>query len=261
MEEHRWGTRGCLNKIKFYNNNEDCYYWRKWAIYMFKEGEWEKIGNLDTLNELLDLNKSLLDGIYEYVIDEHLEIKWSLAFEQHKIFNEELKRIDRELGDVLSTNKLKDIAKIQQSASALKLKITESEIFSKYLMHKEMNKHRERGKLKESKNFINDLAKDYDMMKTEEDRTAILEKFKNIKNLLSFKHSENQELEEFKRKYLEDVDELKKKQEKYIEIYENEKNDLIAKNTKLEQELNRIKTMQKENEESMEDSYDEEKIN
>ena len=97
MKKYEWGTYGCQNKVKYYNEIEDCYYCKHWAIHMFKEGGWLKIGNLDTIKQLLSLWKSMVDELKEYIVDEHLEIKWSLTLDQQRVLSAELDRTNLEL--------------------------------------------------------------------------------------------------------------------------------------------------------------------
>ena len=133
MKKHEWGTYGCQNNVNYYNEIEVCYYCKHWAIHWFKEGDWLKIGNLDTIKQLFSLWKCMLDELKEYIVDVHLEIKWSLILGQQRVLSDELDRTNNELNNILKDNKLKDLSKIQQRTSDLKSKIIDSEAFSKYL--------------------------------------------------------------------------------------------------------------------------------
>ena len=192
MDRYEWGTKGCPNKIKYYNELEECYYCKNWTICMFKEGEWAKIGSLNTIKQLLTLSKSVVDELYEYVVDEHLETKWKLALKQHKEFLCELVIINQELNEALKTGKFKDLAKIQQRAFCLKSNITENEVYLKYLLHKEMNKHRLKCHISNSNTIISNVCDD-DGKVGNEDENNLLWRNKDLKILVDPKLSTNLE--------------------------------------------------------------------
>ena len=241
MIGHRWGTMDCLNKIKYHNELEDSFYCKHWTIHMFKKGEWAKIGNIGTIKQLLSLSKSMLDELHGYIIDNQLEIKWSLVLDQHKIFFDELMTANQDLDNILKVDKIKDLAKIQQKSSNLKSRITESEVFMKYLLHKEMNKHRLREKIIETKNIMSNISKDHDKIQTEEEREAIFESFHKLKKLMYPNPSSNPELEELEIKHKREIKAIKK-----------EMNKLQDQKIQLEQELNEIKQADTEIEENSE---------
>ena len=67
MDKYIWGTREWPNSVKYYHEIEDSYYCTNWAIYMFKEGEWVKIGNTDITRQLLNLWASIIEELQGYI--------------------------------------------------------------------------------------------------------------------------------------------------------------------------------------------------
>ena len=161
MNKHKWGIKGCLRKVKYYNEHENFYYWKSWTIQMFKEGDWAKIGSLDTINQLLSLCKRMLYEVQGYIKEEQLDEKWWLDMANLNTFLSELHKIVKDLDDSQIENSLKDLAKIERRALDLKLHILESSFYVKYLLHKEMNMLRLRGELEEGNQIDNQVDNSY----------------------------------------------------------------------------------------------------
>ena len=146
----------------------------------------------------------------------------------------------------MKDNKLKDLSKIQQRTSDLKSKIIDSEAFSKYLLHKEMNKHRQRGRMNANNLLINNIIKDADKMKTEDEKAIIFERFQKLKELLEVKPGVNIELQEFKRNYYEDIKKIEKmKGEENKLKLQKEIDELLVQKVEIELEIKRIEEKQK----------------
>ena len=255
MSKYKWGTKGCLNKIKYHNEQVDWYYCKNWTLYMFKEGECTKIADLGTTIELFALEKTILDEVHGYLINEELDTNWGLLLDQLKSFYEELKEINQEFEEVVNKGKLKDIFKIKQNVTSLKTKIIESDVFSKYLLHKEMNKHRLMGNIKEQDLLIDNITNDYDQMRTEEDRIMISEKFQKLQTQIEPILLTNSEIEEFKKKHLNGSKETYKPHIDEFPKFDNEKKELIALKIEIEQALSKFSENQTECE-TVSNSYD-----
>ena len=135
----KWETEDWSNGVMYYHPIENAYYCMNCNTYMYKSGEWERVGSIDESKQLLRLCKSLLEKLREYVKKEKLELRWSIYWDEEKVVQEKLKIIESELNEVLKDGRLKDIAKIEKNTFSLKDQIISSELFSRYLIHKEMN--------------------------------------------------------------------------------------------------------------------------
>ena len=160
MEKLVWGTELCKNKVDYYNKTEDSYYWENWAFCMFSRGEWERIGDQNVVNLMLDLWKHMLDSILNYTVEQQLESKWAYALDQLKVFVERRDGIEDELEDVITDGRFKDLADIQERVFDLKTQIVESEVYVKYLMHKEMNKKLLSKRVEERKQNVDSIETD-----------------------------------------------------------------------------------------------------
>ena len=57
MDKHIWETDGWENFAEFYHEADDSYYCQTWTIFMANEGEWHRLGNLNTVKQLISLSK------------------------------------------------------------------------------------------------------------------------------------------------------------------------------------------------------------
>ena len=209
-----------------------------------------------------------MDDIKDYVSDQQLEMKWRLILEQLKQFENNLSSIKIDLENTIKNAKPKDLMKIQRRASDLKAHIKDSEVFSKYLVHKEMNKLRFRNTEVENELFLNKTMRIISAVKTEEEKIMIRNRLDNIRHLFEFEPAVNQELEDFKlkhnleisdikqthkenidkmvRKHNKKVDKLKEKQRNKEANNEKEKDVLLNKIAEIEQEFNKVKDQFKE---------------
>ena len=83
-----------------------------------------------------------MDDIRDYITSHQLQITWKLTFEELKQFEADLSNIKLDLKNVIKFTKPKDLMQIQLRASNLKKQIKDSEVFSKYLVLKELAKLR-----------------------------------------------------------------------------------------------------------------------
>ena len=192
MNNHKWGTKGCLNEIKYYNEYESFYYWKSWAIQMFREGECTKIGSFGTITQVLSLCKGMLDEVQRYIKEEQLEEKWRLDLDSLNFLNIEYDRIVKNLDDSIIANNLKDLTKIMKRAFDLKSHILENIIFLKYLIHKEMNMLRLRNELKDDNqihNYVDNISKEIVEEVKTPNRKGILKENKPMKENSSLNSS------------------------------------------------------------------------
>ena len=124
---------------------------------------------------------------------------------------------------------------------SLEFKITESESYRKYLFHKDMNEHRLRDENDELKPTVAQAVRDMAEIGVEEQKTTIEETLQNWRNLYEYKPPISQELENIKQKYSEEVEMIKKQQLEDKESYEKEKEEWLAQQTEIEQDLDNFK--------------------
>ena len=196
-----------------------------------------------------------MNDIKDYAFDQQLEMKWKLALDNHKAFEDILSDIKADLDKTVRAAQPKDLMKIQQRASDLKMQIEDSEVFSKYLVHKEMTRLRFRDADKDNELLICKTARIISQAKTEEEKTMIRNRFEKVRHLLVPEPEVNQELEDFKLKHdaeIEDlkrshsqlVDEITSKHSKEIEEIKNKHNEEVKEITnKHSEEDERIKKM------------------
>ena len=187
----KWETENWSNGITYYHPIENVYYCMNCNTYMYKTGEWERVGSIDESKQLLRLCKSLLEKLREYVKKEKLELKWNIYWDEEKVVQEKLNMIDSELNEVLKDGRLKDIAKIEKKAFSLKDQIISSELFSRYLIHKEMNTLR-MNENNTMKQFINLYDFNLNGNKRKEDQiNTIGEYCEELKRVMQFKQNFN----------------------------------------------------------------------
>ena len=154
-------------------------------------------------------------------------IKWKLALDNHKAFEDILSDIKVDLGKTIKAAQPKDLMKIQQRASDLKIQIEDSEVFSKYLVHKEMTRLRFRDVDEENELLICKTARIISQVKTEEEKTMIRNRFEKVRHLLVQEPEVNQELEDFKLKYDAEIEDLKRSHRQLVDEISNKHNEEV----------------------------------
>ena len=140
-----------------------------------------------------------------------------LALDNHKAFEDILSNIKADLDKTVKAAQPKDLMEIQQRASDLKMQIEDSEVFSKYLVHKEMTRLRFRDAYKDNELLICKTAKIISQAKTEEEKTMIKNRFEKMRHLLVSEPEVNQELEDFKLKHDAEIEDLKKSHSQLVD--------------------------------------------
>ena len=252
MDKIKCGTSRCLNEITHYHCAEDRYYCKHWVLVIYNQDECEPLSSIDTMNILTNLWRDILNNIKNYVSVHQLEIVWRYALDQLKQFEFDLSNINSDIKNLIDAAKLKDLIKIQRRASELKIQIKESEIFSKYLVHKELTKLRFRDAGKDNELLIWKTIRVISELKTEEEKTMIKNRLDKISHLLASEPDAKKELEDFKLKHDEEISELKNKQREDQAKYEKDKEDLLSQRTEIEQELQMIKEQYVESSEDTE---------
>ena len=157
---------------------------------------------------------------------------WKLALDQLKQFEADLSSIKTDLKSVIDAAYPKDLMQIKQRGLDLKTQIKESEVFLKYLVHRELTGLRFRDGDKDNQPVAD---------KTEEEKIMIKNRHDKISHLLIPESAVNKELEDFKLKHDEEINELKSKHKEDEAKYEKEKEDLLNQRVEIEQELQKIK--------------------
>ena len=104
-----------------------------------------------------------------------------------------------------------------------------------------MNEHRLRDEKDELKPTVAQAVRDMTHIIIEEQKTAMEERLQNWRNLYEDSSPINQELEELKQKYSEEIEIIKQQQLEDKESYEKEKEEWLAQRTEIEQDLNNFK--------------------
>ena len=166
---------------------------------------------------------------------------WRLALDQLKQFEADLSNIKTDLKNAIDAANPKDLKQIKQRGLDLKEQIKDSEVFSKYLVHKELTRLRFRDANKDSELLICKTVRVISELKTEEEKTIIRNRLNKISYLLVPEPAVNKELEDFKLKHDEEINELKNKHKEDEAKYEKEKEDLMNQRIEIEQELQKLK--------------------
>ena len=169
---------------------------------------------------------------------------WRFALDQLKQYEADLLNIKSDLKNAIDSENPKDLLQIQRRTSDLKEQIKDSEVFSKYLVHKELFKLRFR-----------DINKNNELMicKTEEEKIMIRKRLENINHSLDSEFAVIKELEDFKLKHDKEISEIKSKHKEDEAKYEKEKKDLLNQRIEIEYELKEIKKLKDQYEEQTED--------
>ena len=189
-------------------------------------------------------------------------MRWKLALDNHKAFEDILSDIKADLSKTIKAAQPKDLMNIQQRGSDLKMQIEDSEVFSKYLVHKEMTRLRFRDADKENELLICKTARIISQAKTEEEKTMIRNRFEKVRHLFTQEPEVNKDLEDFKLKHDTEIEDLKKSHNQYIDEITNklreedmeikkileevivknrkEKEDLLNQSIEIEQDFKKI---------------------
>ena len=111
----------------------------------------------------------------------------------------------------------------------------------KYLVHKVLARLRFRDADKDNELLICNTIRFISELKTEEEKTMIKNRLDKISHLLVPEPAVNKELEDFKLKHDEEINELKNKHMEDEAKYEKEKEDLLNQRIEIEQELQNLK--------------------
>ena len=182
-----------------------------------------------------------MDEIRDYVAAQKLEMTWRLALDQLKQFEADLSNIKTDLKNAIDSANPKDLKQIKQRGQVLKEQIKDSEIFSKYLVHKELTRLRFRDANKDNELLICKTVRVISELKTEEEKIMVRNRISKISHLLVPEPAVNKELEDFKLKHDEEINELKSKHMEDEAKYEKEKEDLMNQRIEIEQELQKLK--------------------
>ena len=164
-----------------------------------------------------------------------------LALDQLKQFEINLSSIKTDLKSLIDEANPKGLIQIKQRGLDLKEQIKDSEVFSKYLVHKELARLRFRDADRENELLICKTVRVISELKTEEEKTMIRNRLDKISHLLVPEPAVNKELEDFKLKHDEEINELKSKHKEDEAKYEKEKEDLMSQRIEIEQELQKLK--------------------
>ena len=148
---------------------------------------------------------------------------WRLALVQLKQFEADLLNIKTDFKNVIKYAKPKYLIQIKQRGLDLKEQIKKSEVFSKYLVHRELAGLRFRDYDKDNELLICKTVRVISELKTEEEKTMIRNRLGKISHLLIPGPAVNKELEDFKLKHDEEINELKSKHREDEAKYERKK--------------------------------------
>ena len=203
--------------------------------------ECKPLGSVRAANILTSFLQDILDEIRDYVSSQKLEKIWRLALDQLKQFEADLSNIKTDLKNAIDAENPKDLKQIKQRGLDLKEQIKDSEIFSKYLVHKELARLRFRDANKDNELLICKTVRVISELKTEEEKIMIRNRMSKISHLLIPELAVNKELEDFKLKHDEEINELKSKHREDEAKYEKEKENLMNQRVEIEQELQKLK--------------------
>ena len=221
MDKIKWGTSKCSNPITHHHSIDDRYLCEHCVLVLWNPSEWSLLGSVSSVQILADLCEDLLNDIKDYASDKQLMIKWRLALDNHKAFEDILSDIKVDLNKTVKAAQPKNLMEIQQRASDLKMQIEDSEVFSKYLFHKEMTRLRFRDAEKENELLICKTARIISQAKTEEEKTMIRNRFEKVRHLLAPENEVNQDLEDFKLIHDAEIEDLKKSHSQLIDEVAN----------------------------------------
>ena len=123
MKELICSARGCTYRIKYYNIEEESYYCEGCAYSFFNESEFERIGSPDTIKQIIELCKNLLDKVENYANYEKLTIKWKMMLDFHNSLYDEHNKIKKELEEIQKDKKLWKLPQLLRRSTKLKSNI------------------------------------------------------------------------------------------------------------------------------------------
>ena len=223
MDKIQCGTSRCSNAITHYHNIEERYYWEHCVLVVCNSNECEPLGTVKAANILKNFLQDILDNIWDYIHAHQLELTWRLALDQLKQFEADLSHVKTDLKNAIDNANPKYLTQIQQRAMDLKTQIKDSEVFMKYLVHKELARLRFKDIDKDNELLICKTVRLISELKTEEEKTMIRNRLKKISHLFVPVPAVNKELEDFKLKHDEEINELKSKHREDEARYEKEK--------------------------------------
>ena len=217
MDKIKWDTSRCSNFITHHHLIDDRYLCENCVLILWNPNEWRLLGSVPSAKVLISLCQDLLNDIKDYVSDQQLEMRWRLVLDHHKAFEDILSDIKSDLDKTVRAAQPKDLIGIQERASDLKMQIKDSEVFSKYLIHKEMTRLRFRDADKEKELLLCKTARIISQAKTEEEKTMIRSRFEKVSHLLVSEPDDNSDLEDFKLKHIAEINEIQSKYKEEIE--------------------------------------------
>ena len=225
MDNIKCGTSGCSNAITHYHKTQEHYYCEHCVLVVCNTKECKPLGSVRAANILTSFLQDILDEIRDYVSSQKLEMTWRLALDQLKQFESDLSNIKTDLKNVIDAANPKDLKQIKQRGLDLIEQIKDSEVFSKYLVHKELTRLRFRDTEKDNDLLICKTVRVISELKTEEEKSMIRNRLDKISHLLVPEPAVNKELEDFKLKlkHDEEINELKSKHREDEAKYEKEK--------------------------------------
>ena len=143
------------------------------------------------------------------------------------------------------TKSYTDITLIINFNNVFKSKITDSDVFSKYLKHKRLTKHIIKERV-EKKELVTQIVWDLAEVGAEEEKVMLRDKYQKWRHQFEQKPLINLELEELKQKHLAEIDEIRRKGEQDIEALQTENEKLLAQVVEVEQTLNKLKIQPKD---------------
>ena len=69
---------------------------------------------------MLNLSKDIIQEVRTYAKDQKLELTWAHMLEQLKVLDVKIADVEKELEDILKTEKLKDLNQVQQRSFDVK---------------------------------------------------------------------------------------------------------------------------------------------
>ena len=261
MDKIKWGTSRCSNPITHHHSIDDRYLCEHCVLVLWNPSEWRLLGSVSSIQILTDLCQDLLNEIKDYASDQQQEMRWKLALDNHKAFENILSDIKADLDKTVRAAQPKDLMKIQKRASDLKMQIEDSEVFSKYLVHKEMTRLRFRDTDKENELLICKTARIISQAKTEEEKTMIKNRFEKVRHLLAPEPEVNQELEDFKLKHDAEIEDLKKNHCQLVDEITSKHNEEVKEITnKLSNKIEEIKHIHNKETEEIKKIHEEERV-
>ena len=123
--------------------------------------------------------------------------------------------------------------------------IIESEVYKKYLFHKEMNEIMKSDKMSEGCSTTTNTTIDIEKTELEENKSAVEEWLNSPRNLSESESTVYQDINECKRVSLDEVERIKQKQRDENESYKKDRKNWLAQSIEIEDELSSFKNLDK----------------